>query len=47
MKLHAKNIAVAAGAAGKLVDLVSEAMYKESKISLDNARRILHELKDK
>lgn len=47
MKLHAKNIAVTAGATGKIVDLVSEAMYKESKISLDNARRILHDLKDK
>ena len=45
MKLHAKNIAVAAGATGKIVDLVSEAMYKESKITLDNARRILHDLK--
>ena len=44
MKLHAKNIAVAAGATGKIVDLVSEAMYKQSKISLDSARRILHEL---
>jgi len=47
MKLHAKNIAVAAGATGKMVDLVSETMYKESKISLDNARRILHDLKGK
>jgi hydroxymethylglutaryl-CoA reductase len=47
MKLHAKNIAVAAGATGKIIDLVSEAMYKESKISLDNARRILHDLKAK
>ena len=44
MKLHAKNIAVAAGATGKLVDLVSEAMYKQSKISLDSAKQILHEL---
>jgi hydroxymethylglutaryl-CoA reductase len=47
MKLHAKNIAVTAGATGKIVDLVSEAMYKESKISLENARRILHDLKGK
>lgn len=47
MKLHAKNIAVAAGATGKIVDLVSEAMYRESRISLDNARRILHDLKGK
>jgi hydroxymethylglutaryl-CoA reductase len=44
MKLHAKNIAVAAGATGKIVDLVSEAMYKQSKISLDSARRILHDM---
>jgi len=44
MKLHAKNIAVAAGATGKIVDLVSEAMYKQSKISLDSARRILQDL---
>jgi hydroxymethylglutaryl-CoA reductase len=44
MKLHAKNIAVAAGATGKLVDIVSETMYKQSKISLDSARRILQDL---
>jgi hydroxymethylglutaryl-CoA reductase len=44
MKLHAKNIAVAAGATGKIVDLVSEAMYKQSKISFDSARRILHDM---
>lgn len=44
MKLHAKNIAVAAGATGKLVDIVSETMYKQSNISLDFARRILQDL---
>lgn len=44
MKLHAKNIAVAAGATGKLVDIVSETMYEQSKISLDIARRILQDL---
>jgi len=47
MKLHAKNIAVAAGATGKLVDIVSETMYKQSKISLDSARRILQDLRHK
>jgi hydroxymethylglutaryl-CoA reductase len=46
MKLHAKNIAVAAGATGKLVDIVSETMHKQSKISLHSARRILQELHD-
>ncbi|MGE5822089.1 MAG: hydroxymethylglutaryl-CoA reductase, degradative [Nitrososphaerota archaeon] len=45
MKLHAKNIAAAAGATGKLVDIVSETMYKQSKISLDSARRILQDLR--
>ena len=45
MKLHAKNIAVAAGATGILVDIVSETMYKQSKISLDSARRILQDLR--
>jgi hydroxymethylglutaryl-CoA reductase len=45
MKLHAKNIAVAAGATGKLVDIVSETMYKQSKISMDSARRILQDLR--
>lgn len=44
MKLHVKNIAVAAGATGKLVDIVSETMYKQSKITLDSARRILQDL---
>jgi hydroxymethylglutaryl-CoA reductase len=47
MKLHAKNIAVAAGATGKLVDIVSETMYKQSNINLDRARAILHELQDR
>jgi hydroxymethylglutaryl-CoA reductase len=46
MKLHAKNIAVAAGATGILVDIVSETMYKQSKISLDSARRILQDLRN-
>jgi hydroxymethylglutaryl-CoA reductase len=47
MKLHAKNIAVAAGASGALVDIVSEAMYKQSNINLDRAKAILHELQDR
>jgi hydroxymethylglutaryl-CoA reductase len=47
MKLHAKNIAVAAGATGQLVDIVSEAMYKQSNINLDRAKAILHELEDR
>jgi len=44
MRLHAKNIAVAAGAMGKLIDIVAETMYSQSNITIDNARAILHEL---
>lgn len=44
MSLHARNIAVQAGASGKLVDLVAERMVKERKIRLDRAKEILSEL---
>jgi hydroxymethylglutaryl-CoA reductase len=47
MKLHAKNIAVAAGATGKLVEIVSDIMYRQSNINLSSARTILHELEDR
>jgi hydroxymethylglutaryl-CoA reductase len=45
MSLHAKNIAVMAGASGKLIDVVSEKLVKEGKIKLDRAREILEEIK--
>jgi hydroxymethylglutaryl-CoA reductase len=41
MKLHARNIAVAAGATGSKVDIVAKIMIEESKISLENAKQIL------
>jgi len=44
MRLHAKNLAAAAGAMGELVDIVAETMYSQSNITIDNARTILHEL---
>ena len=47
MKLHAKNIAVAAGATGHLVDIVADTMYKQSNINFDKARTILHQLQDR
>src|SRR4029078_3623667 len=43
MRLHAKNVAVAAGAMGKVVDMVAEIMCSQSNITIDNARAILHE----
>lgn len=45
MKLHARNLAIAAGATGELIDLVVERMIKEGEIRLDKAKKILEELK--
>jgi hydroxymethylglutaryl-CoA reductase len=41
MRLHARNIAVQAGATGKQVDAVAEQMIKEKKIRVDRARELL------
>ncbi len=45
MSLHAKNIAVMAGAKGKEIDKVATQMVKEGKIKLDRAEEILKEIK--
>jgi hydroxymethylglutaryl-CoA reductase len=45
MSLHAKNIAVMAGASGKQIDVVAEKLVKEGKIKLDRAKEILKEIK--
>jgi hydroxymethylglutaryl-CoA reductase len=44
MSLHARNIAVAAGAGEELVDLVAERMVKERKIRMDRAKELIEEL---
>ncbi|TRO48512.1 hydroxymethylglutaryl-CoA reductase, degradative [Candidatus Bathyarchaeota archaeon] len=44
MALHARNIAVAAGAGEKIVDLVAERMVKERKIRMDRAKELVKEL---
>jgi hydroxymethylglutaryl-CoA reductase len=44
MSLHARNIAVAAGAKGELVDKVAERMVEEKKVRADRAKEILDEL---
>lgn len=44
MSLHARNIAVAAGAKGELIDLVAERMVKERKIRMDRAKELIKEL---
>lgn len=43
MRLHARNIAIAAGAADELIDTVSEQMVKEGKIRVDRAKEILEQ----
>ena len=44
MSLHARNIAVQAGATGMLIDLVAERMVKERKVRVDRAKEILSDL---
>jgi hydroxymethylglutaryl-CoA reductase len=44
MSLHARNIAVAAGAKGELIDLVAERIVRERKIRVDRAKELIEEL---
>jgi len=44
MSLHARNIAIMAGATGELVDQIAERMVRENKIRSDRAKEILKEL---
>ncbi len=41
MSLHARNIAVQAGATGMMIDLVAEQMVKERKVRVDRAKEII------
>jgi len=45
MSLHAKNIAVMAGATGDEIEKVADLMVKEGKIKLDRAEEILKEIR--
>jgi hydroxymethylglutaryl-CoA reductase len=47
MSLHARNIAITAGAKDEMVDLVAERMVKERKVRVDRAKEILEELTKK
>ncbi|MDD1757743.1 MAG: hydroxymethylglutaryl-CoA reductase, degradative [Methanotrichaceae archaeon] len=47
MSLHAKNIAVQAGASCDLVDIISARMAAERRISVDRAVELIRELEDK
>lgn len=47
MSLHAKNIAVMAGAVGDEIDRVAEILVKERKIRVDRAKEVLEELRQR
>jgi hydroxymethylglutaryl-CoA reductase len=44
MKLHARNVAISAGATNELVDKVAERMIEERKIRFDRAKELVAEL---
>jgi hydroxymethylglutaryl-CoA reductase len=45
MSLHARNVAIAAGAQGELVDKVAEILVKEKKVRVDRAKEVLERIK--
>jgi hydroxymethylglutaryl-CoA reductase len=47
MSLHARNIAITAGASGDLIDLIVERMVEERKVRMDRAKELLEEYKKK
>lgn len=47
MRLHARNIAIMAGATGGIIDRVAEQMVKEKIIRFDRAQEIIKELMEK
>jgi hydroxymethylglutaryl-CoA reductase len=47
MSLHARNVAITAGASGTLIDMVVERMVSERKVRLDRATELVKEYKKK
>jgi len=47
MSLHARNVAITAGAEGDLIDLIVEKMVEERKVRLDRAKELLEKYKKK
>jgi hydroxymethylglutaryl-CoA reductase len=46
MKLHARNIAITAGAAGDLIDKIAQQLINEKKIRVDRAKELIDEYTD-
>ena len=47
MSLHARNVAITAGASGPLIDVIVERMVSERKVRMDRAKELLEEYKKK
>jgi hydroxymethylglutaryl-CoA reductase len=47
MSLHARNVAITAGAKGELIDLVVERMVEERKVRMDRAKELIEEYRKK
>jgi len=47
MSLHARNIAITAGAPSDLIDIIVERMVEERKVRVDRAKELIEELKKK
>lgn len=47
MSLHARNVAITAGASGELIDLIVERMVEERRVRLDRAKKLLREYNKK
>jgi hydroxymethylglutaryl-CoA reductase len=45
MKLHSRNVAIAAGAKAEEIDIVAQKMIKEKRVRFDRAQEILEELR--
>jgi hydroxymethylglutaryl-CoA reductase len=47
MSLHARNVAITAGASGPLIDMIVERMVTERKVRMDRAKELLDEYRKK
>jgi len=47
MSLHAKNVAIAAGAKGKIIDKIAKILVKKKEVRIDKAREVLKKIQQK
>jgi len=45
MSLHARNVAIAAGAKGKMIDEIAKILVREKEVRIDRARELLKKIK--